>query len=118
MSLGCRVVAFEPQMRLLPALKRSLHFNNFDVNERLALIPCALSHNHDVLTSKDHHNWGEWSLRRPEIDDNSSVPSSPSELGPDTYNASTTHATTLDSIVKEDVLVRATGFQQMSAIVG
>ena len=111
MSLGCRVLAFEPQMRLLPAFKRSLYFNNFDANKRLALIPCALSHNRDVLTSKDHHNWGEWSLRRAETDDNVSVPSSPSELGADTHthNVSTIHATTLDSLVQEDVLVRTTG---------
>jgi hypothetical protein len=111
MSLGCRVVAFEPQMRLLPAFKRSLYFNNFDANKRLALIPCALSHNRDVLTSKDHHNWGEWSLRRADTDDNVSVPSSPSEAGADTYahNVSAIHSTTLDSLLQEDVLVRATG---------
>ena len=96
-------------MRLLPAFKRSLYFNNFDANKRLALIPCALSHNRDVLTSKDHHNWGEWSLRRAETDDNVSVPSSPSELGADTHthNVSTIHATTLDLVLQEDILVRA-----------
>jgi hypothetical protein len=109
MSLGCRVLAFEPQMRLLPAFKRSLYFNNFDASKRLALVPCALSANNDVLTSKDHHNWGEWSLRHAKIDDNVSVPSSPSKLGAETYNASTIHATTLDSLVQEDVLVRTTG---------
>jgi hypothetical protein len=110
MSLGCRVLAFEPQMRLLPAFKRSLYFNNFDANRRLALIPCALSHNRDVLTSKDHHNWGEWSLRHANTDDNVSVPSSPSEAGAETHthNVSAVHATTLDSLLQEDVLVRTT----------
>ena len=111
MSLGCRVLAFEPQMRLLPAFKRSLYFNNFDANKRLALIPCALSHNRDVLTSKDHHNWGEWSLRHADTDGNVSVPSSPSQAGADTHthNVSAIHSTTLDSLLQEDVLVRATG---------
>jgi hypothetical protein len=69
MSLGCRVLSFEPQIRLLPAFKRSLYFNNFDANNLLALIPCALADKQVVLMSKDHHNWGEWSLSHTKLHD-------------------------------------------------
>jgi hypothetical protein len=105
MSLGCRVLAFEPQMRLLPAIKRSLYFNNFDANKLLALIPCALAKDSNVLTPKDHDNWGEWSLSRSNFNErvmNAGGPS-PKEEG------ITIQATSLDSIVQEDVLVRLIG---------
>lgn len=107
MSLGCRVLAFEPQLRLFPALKRSLYFNNFNANKLLALIPCALASSHDVLTSKDHHNWGEWSLSHSIPDGNVSSPDGPSGLEIDANKSESNkiQATTLDALVQEDVLV-------------
>jgi len=112
MSLGCRVLAFEPQMRLLPAFKRSLYFNNFDTNKLLTLIPCALADVQSAFTSKDHHNWGEWSLSDSNSDangsghrNNSIGPSSPPIDGTKQSEGNIIQATTLDSIVQEDVLV-------------
>jgi FkbM family methyltransferase len=105
MSLGCRVLAFEPQARLLPAFKRSLYFNNFDSKKLLALIPCALAHNQKNLTSQDHHNWGEWSLSRTGVNDSAGSSSSPSD-NKQGEQANSIHSTTLDSFVQEDVLVR------------
>lgn len=107
MSLGCRVLAFEPQLRLFPALKRSLYFNNFNANKLLALIPCALASSHDVLTSKDHHNWGEWSLSHSIPDGNVSSPDGPSGLGIDANKSESNkiQATTLDALVQEDILL-------------
>jgi len=112
MSLGCRVLAFEPQLRLLPALKRSLYFNNFDTNKLLTLIPCALSDVQSVFSPNDHHNWGEWSLSESNSDargidqrNNSIGPSSPSEGGTKKFEGNNIQATTVDSLVQEDVLV-------------
>jgi hypothetical protein len=105
MSLGCRVLAFEPQMRLIPAIKRSLYFNNFDANKLLALVPCALAKDSNVLIPNDHANWGEWSLSRFDLNDsvsNAGDPSQPEER-------TTIQATSLDSLVQEDVLVRPIG---------
>jgi hypothetical protein len=109
MSLGCRVLAFEPQMRLFPALKRSLYFNNFNAKDLLALVPCALASNQDVLTSKNHHNWGEWSLSRSGLAGNVSILDGSSDIGNGTYNSESNkvHATPLDALVQEDVLVSA-----------
>jgi len=67
LALGCRVVAFEPQQRLLPIIARSLHFNSFNP-EDFTLVPCALSAaapepaSSECLMASDHPNWGEWSL--------------------------------------------------------
>jgi hypothetical protein len=110
MSLGCRVLAFEPQMRLFPALKRSLYFNNFKSNDLLALIPCALASNQDVVTSKDHHNWGEWSVSHNELDFNMSSLDVLSNRGirSDKSDGIKIQATMLDAHVKEDVLVSDT----------
>jgi hypothetical protein len=105
MSLGCRVLAFEPQARLLPAFKRSLYFNNFDSKKLLALIPCALAQNQKNLTSQDHHNWGEWSLSRTGVSDSDGSSSSASETKQGEHSNSI-YSTTLDSFVQEDVLVR------------
>jgi hypothetical protein len=100
MSLGCRVLAFEPQTRLLPVIKRSLYFNNFD-SRLLALIPCALSHDQRDLTYKDHHNWGEWSLSRASLNGNKSSTDDISKHS----DVNSVCATTLDSLLQDDVLV-------------
>ena len=68
---GCRVVAFEPQQRMLPFIASSLHFNSFDP-EHLALVPCALSDTdsgpEDCLLANEHPNWGEWSLVQSQVE--------------------------------------------------
>ena len=111
------MLAFEPQLRLLPALKRSLYFNNFDANKLLTMIPCALSDGQSVFTSKDHHNWGEWSLSDSNTVNNGSGhrnysfdPSSPSDDSTKISDGNFIQSTTLDSLVQEDVLVRLLSF--------